>query len=90
MKIKTSVEKAPRSPKNKEQRHKTFSKEDLTEAVKKAFEETEGRIDPKYLWTDSGVHRFRVNCWDSTTIQYSEFVHVIEEDNKLTVKRMPP
>lgn len=87
MKIKTSVEKVPRSPKNKEQRHKAFSKEDLTEAVKKAFEWTKGRIDARFLWSDCGVHRFRANCWDDVMIQHSEFVYVIEEDNKLTVKR---
>ncbi len=87
MKIKTDGKKASVTPENKEQRHKAFSKEDLTEAVKKAFEGTEGRIDPKYLWTDSGVHRFRVNNWNDTEMESSEFVHVIEENGELVVRR---
>lgn len=89
MKIKTDTKKASEATKKREQRHKTFSKEDLIEAVKKAFKGTKGRIDPKYLWTDSGVHRFRVNNWSSVTIESSEFVHVIEENGKLTVRKKP-
>lgn len=64
-----------------------FTKDELIGAVKKAFREIKGRIDPRYLWSDVGGHRFRVNCWASERIEYSEFVRVIEEGGKLTVRR---
>lgn len=92
--MKTKVKEAPKSPKKAEQpqQKREFSQEDLIGAVKSAFRKINGRIDPRYLWTVGGVHRFRVNCWSEvdmvhSEIIHSEFVHVIEEDEKLTVRR---
>ncbi len=83
------VEDAPKRPQKAEQaqREGKFTREALIEAVKKAFQGVEGRIDPRYLWSDAGGHRFRVNCWNDVAIQYSEFVRVIEDGRKLTVRR---
>lgn len=87
--MKTKLEEAPQSPEKAErtQQKGKFTKEELIEAVKKAFAGIKGRVYPCYLWTNGGVHRFRVNCWSDVSIQYSEFIHVIEEGKKLTVRR---
>ncbi len=96
--MKTKVEKAPKSPEKAEQprRQGKLSHEDLIKAIKDAFREIKGRIDPRYLWTIDGVHRFRVNCWsevatthseEEVAITHSEFVHVIETDKKLAIRR---
>lgn len=89
--MKTEVKETPNSPEKAErpQEQGKFAQKDLIAAVKSAFKGVEGRIDPRYLWTVSGVHRFRVNCWSKVTMIHSEFVHVIEENKKLTVKRKP-
>ena len=84
--MKTKVEELPKKAEHAQQKGK-FTKDELIEAVKKAFKGTTSRIDPRYLWTDGGVHRFRVNCWSDATIQHSEFVHVIEKIGELTVRR---
>lgn len=85
----TTAEKTPKIVKKTEQppRKGQFSPDDLKEAVLNAFREVSGRVDAKYLWTDGGMHRFRVNIWVESTIQKSEFVRVIEEGKKLTVRR---
>lgn len=84
----TKLKEAPNNPEKAEQSPRgKFIREDLIEAIKKAFEGTNGRIDARFLWTSCGVHRFRVNCWNDREIQQSEFVHVIEENRKLTVRR---
>lgn len=65
-----------------------FTPNDLNQAVLDAFQKDEGEVDVRYLWSDNGVHRFRVNCWNDSTILYSEFVYVIEEDEgNLNVRR---
>lgn len=64
-----------------------FLLEDITKAILRAFQDIRGKIDVKHLWTDNGVHRFRVNCWTSVMIHHSEFVYVTEENGKLTVRR---
>ena len=86
MNVKTTKASAS-SKKAEQQREKEFTTEDLVNAIKKTFKETKGRIDARYLWTADGVHRFRVNCWSEVAIQHSEFIHVIEEDRQLTVRR---
>lgn len=84
----TKLKEAPKSPKKAEQAQKgEFIREDLMEAIRKAFKETKGRIDARFLWTTCGVHRFRVNCWSDVEIHHSEFVRVIEENRELTVRR---
>lgn len=84
----TKLKEAPKCPKRVEQSSRgKFIREDLIEAIKKAFKGTNGRIDARFLWMSCGVHRFRVNCWSDREIQYSEFVHVIEENGKLIVRR---
>lgn len=84
-----STKNASQHPKKVEQStHKgRFTKDELIGAVKKAFREIKGRIDPRYLWSDAGGHRFRVNVWRAEKIEYSEFVRVIEENQELTVRR---
>jgi len=64
-----------------------FDSSDLITEIQKAFQGVKERVDIKFLWEDCGVHRFRVNCWNNISIQYSEFVRVFEENGKLTVKR---
>jgi len=74
--------------KPKQPQHKgLFTLDDLIVAIKRAFVGVTGRIDPRFLWTDCDVHRFRVNCWSNAGIQHSEFVLVIEKGKKLTVRR---
>lgn len=84
-----STEKAPKRPQKVERppHEGRFTKDELIGAVKKAFKEIKGRIDPRYLWSDAGGHRFRVNFWRDERIGYSEFVRVIEENQDLTVRR---
>ena len=83
------MQKAPKSPKKAEQsrRKGKSTQEDLIGAIKNAFKNTKGRIDPRYLWTAGGVHRFRVNFWSEVMIIHSEFIHVIEENKELTISR---
>lgn len=85
----TKLKEAAKNPENTEQHHRKgkFTSEDVVKAIKEVLEETKERIDVKFLWKDCGVHRFRVNFWDDVSIQRSEFVRVIEENGKLTVRR---
>lgn len=84
----TEVEKAPRLPKKTEQSQQKakFVLKDLIEVLKNAFKGVQGKMDVRYLWTDDGVHRFRVNWWMNSMIQQSKFVHMIEENEKFTVR----
>lgn len=88
----TKIKEAPETLQKAEQSPPKgkFAQEDLIAAVENAFKKVKGRIDPRYLWTVGGVHRFRVNCWSEVAMIHSEFVHVIEEDKKLIVKRQKP
>lgn len=85
----TKVKEAPKTPQKAEQPRQKgkFAPEDLIEAIKKAFKGVPGRIDARFLWTGGGVHRFRVNCWNEVMITHSEFVHVMENEDKLIVRR---
>jgi len=87
--METKTKKTRKYAKKDEQSHPKceITIESLSKAVRKAFIDIEGKIDARYLWGDSGLHRFRVNCWKDSTIHYSEFVYVEEELGELVVRR---
>jgi hypothetical protein len=87
--MKTAVKPKTKTQKSSNQRAKpteSQAKEILT-ALANEFASVEGMMSPRHLWTECGMHRYRINWWINGGIASSEFVYVHQEDDGSIVIR---